>query len=250
MKDRTRGKPSKEKTIVKQCKINDFNAMIEEALEAMERVLLQRELDLKTWGEKEQTEFYTIFGSRGERLIDVDMPLRGISSVQKMTARELMLDCIRRLHWIKNQLTLDSFVNMIHGPANPQGVNGKPDTVKIFTAYVNSDRQDDFKIFIGINFTGRVNSKNVKTCMSTTGADSRVSTLCHEMSHFVKHYSNPYLGGMGTLDYESDGSKPKGNKDSSSAKGHLEGANILVKRQGVNVFNNAYNIEKYFEIEV
>jgi hypothetical protein len=60
-----------------------------------------------------------IFGSKGERILDIDMPIRGVSDIHKITAREVMQDCIRRLTWIKNQLTLDSFVNLIYDPDNP-----------------------------------------------------------------------------------------------------------------------------------
>lgn len=48
MKDKTIGKPSKNKTIINQCKINDFKVMIKETLDAIGKVLDQRKLDLKT----------------------------------------------------------------------------------------------------------------------------------------------------------------------------------------------------------
>lgn len=50
MSDTTKGKPSKNGKIINQCKINDFNAMIEETLQALEKVLEQREKDLNNWG--------------------------------------------------------------------------------------------------------------------------------------------------------------------------------------------------------
>lgn len=255
MSDKTKGNPSKNKTVINQCKINDFKVMIKETLESMDRVLTQRELDLKIWGEKEQDEFYTIFGSVGEHVLDIDMPVRGVSRIQKMTAREVMQDCIRRLCWIKRQLTLDSFINRIYDPDNPNDLHNSTlprdlRAPKTFAAYVSSSQQRDFKINIGINFTGRINDKNVRTCLANTGINSRVATLCHEMSHFEKNFVDPTLGGMETLDYESDGSKPLPNQDNSSYAGHLAGADKLVREGSKDVFNNSYNIERYFQIEV
>lgn len=255
MKDKTKGKPSKNKTIINQCKINDFKVMIKETLDAIGKVLDQRNLDLKTWGEKEQDEFYMIFGSKGERILDIDMPIRGVSDIYKITAREVMQDCIRRLTWIKNQLTLDSFVNLIYDPDNPSDstnstLSRAAGTPKTFAAFVKPSQQTDFKVYIGINFTGRINDRNVRTCGAVMGIDSRVATLCHELSHFEKNFVDPTSGGMGTLDYESDGSKPLPNQDNSSYEGHLAGADKLVRSGDKNVFNNAYNIERYFQIEV
>lgn len=255
MSDKTKGKPSRNKTIINQCKINDFKVMIKEALDAMFRVLEQRKIDLEKWGEKEQDEFYMIFGSKGERIIDMDMPVRGVSNIKSMTAREVMQDCVRRLTFINRQLTLDSFVNLIYDPDNPNAptnstVPRDPGTPKTFAAYVKPTQQTDYKIYIGINFTGRVTDRNIRTCNAVMGVDSRVATLCHEISHFEKNFVDPTLGGMGTLDYESDGSRPLPNQDNSSYKGHLAGADKLVRSGDENVFNNAYNIERYFQIEV
>lgn len=255
MNDKTKGKPSKNKTVINQCKINDFKVMIKETLDAINKVLEQRKFDLETWGEKEQDEFYIIFGSKGERILDIDMPIRGVSNIQKMTAREVMQDCIRRLIWIKGQLTLDSFINLIYDPDNPNDptnstVPREPGSPKTFAAYVKPSQQTDLKVYIGINFTGRVNNRNVRTCGAVMGVDSRVATLCHEISHFEKNFVDPSLGGMGTLDYESDGSRPLPNQDNSSYEGHLAGADKLVRSGDKNVFNNAYNIERYFQIEV
>ncbi|HBA6820088.1 TPA: hypothetical protein J1W43_003790 [Escherichia coli] len=257
MSDKTRGKPAKKTVIINQCKINDFDAMIKETLEAMDRVLKQREDDLTFWKEDEQkqNEFFQIFGSKGERVIQVDMPLRGKSNIVGMEAKDVMLDCIRRLKWIRSQLTPNSFINRIYDPDNPNDpTNSKlprdPKAPRTFAAYVNSEQQSDFQINIGINFTGRINDKNMRVCSTVMGARGRVSTLVHELSHFEKNFTNPTLGGMGTLDYEADGSKPLPNQDNSSYQGHLDGAALLVREKSEDVFNNSYNIEKYFEIEL
>lgn len=252
MRDTTKGKPEKVRNIVNQCKINDFRVMIKEAMNAFDKVLSKRKLDLETWGEKEQKEFYRIFGSRGDEIVNIDMPIRGISNIKSMTAREVMLDCIRRLVWIRGQLTVDSFINKINIHQDPIISSDSSDInlPKAFAAYVIPTQQKDFKIYIGINFTGRVNNNAIRNCAAVTGIDSRVATLCHEMSHFEKNFVDPTLGGMGTLDYESDGSKPLPNQDNSSYIGHLNGADKLVRTGNKNVFNNAYNIERYFQIVI
>lgn len=255
MNDFTKGKPTKKLKIVNQCKINDFRAMIKETLEAMDKVLAQRTNDLEVWGEKEQAEFYKIFGSRGERIIEVEMSLRGDHHKVKMTAREVMQDCIRRLRWIKEKLTLDDFINNIYDPDNPNDstnttIPRDPSMPETFAAFVNNELVKEYKVHIGINFTGRIKGKGIRTCATVTGIDSRVSTLCHEMSHFVKIFNDPQHGGMGTSDYDLNGMKPKTNTDNFSAEQHNKGATTLVKQASECVFDNAYNIERYFEIVV
>lgn len=251
MSDVTKGKPTKKLKIINQCKINDFRAMMEEALAAMDRVLVQRTKDLDAWGEKEQAEFYRIFGSKGERVIEVEMSLRGDGHKVKMTAREVMQDCIRRLKWLKGQMTLDDYINEIYDSDNSinNTTSSMSGVIRIFAAHVKEQKQSDYKVYIGINFTGRKKSGGIRTCASVTGVDSRVSTLCHEMSHFVKKYSDPEHGGMGTSDYDNTGRKPDPEeRDNWSAEQHKSGADMLVKLRSECVFDNAYNIERYFEI--
>lgn len=256
MNDFTKGKPTKKLKIVNQCKINDFRAMIKETLEAMDKVLAQRTNDLEVWGEKEQAEFYKIFGSRGERIIEVEMSLRGDHHKVKMMAREVMQDCIRRLKWIKEQLTLDDFINNIYDPDNPNDptnttIPRESGIPKTFSASVNAEEENDYKVKIGINFTGRLQGNRERRCATVTGVDSRVTTLCHEMSHFVKKFTDPTIGGMGTSDYNDKGLRPvPGQKDKWSILQHQLGAKEMIERGDPNVFDNAYNIEKYFEITV
>ncbi|WP_445336403.1 hypothetical protein [Citrobacter koseri] len=57
MNDKTKGKPSKNKTVINQCKINDFKVMIKETLDAINKVLEQRKLDLETWGRRNKMNF-------------------------------------------------------------------------------------------------------------------------------------------------------------------------------------------------
>ncbi|WBM70832.1 hypothetical protein OH773_00760 [Buttiauxella sp. WJP83] len=256
MSDTTDGKPTKKLKVVKQCKINDVQAMVKEAWEAMGKVLEQREKDLTiNWGETTQAEFLKIFGSEGKRKIEVELSLKGDHHKVKMTAREIMLDGIRRFIDLRELITLDDFINYIYDRDHPDAqINGKdprksgmPET---FTANVNGEQESDYKINIGINFIGRKGGNGFRACATVMGVDSRVATLCHEMSHFVKKWSDPSLGGMGTSDYDVDGNKPPRNVDDWTILDHQDGAAKMVSRGDPNVFDNAYNIEKYFEIEV
>ncbi|WP_330986295.1 MULTISPECIES: hypothetical protein [Enterobacterales] len=69
------------------------------------------------------------------------------------------------------------------------------------------------------------------------------------MSHFVKKYTDPEHGGMGTYDYDDKGKKPETKNDNWSTEQHNRGADTLVNKGREDVFNNAYNIERYFIID-
>ena len=226
---------SKDKVTINQCIKNDFKIMVQEAIDAMGRVLEQRKKDLETWAPENQDEFLKIYGSHGERIIPVEIFTRGISQVKNMTAREIMLDSIKRLAWIRKQLKIDDYVNMIDSP-------------KIFCAKVSSGQESNYKVYIGINFTGRLKNNGVRSCMNIMGEDSRVSTLCHEMSHFVKKFAAPSEGGMGTSDYDENCHKIQEGEDNSSYEEHKNGAEKMIKNGDQRVFDNAYNIERYFQI--
>jgi len=228
---------SKDKITINKCLKNDFKIMVREALDAMGHVLEQRKKDLETWTPEKQEEFYKIFGSRGERIIPVEISTRGVSQIQNMTAREIMLDGIKRLGWIREQLQIDDCVNMIDSP-------------KIFCAKVSSGQESDYKVYIGINFTGRLKVNGFRSCMSVMGEDSRTSTLFHEMSHFVKKFAAPSEGGMGTSDYDENCLKIQEGQDDSSYEQHKNGAEKMVRNGDPLVFDNAYNIEHYFQINV
>lgn len=255
MSDTTKGKPAKNKIIINQCKINDFKAMMDEASNAMDRVLEQRVKDLDSWGRKEQEEFYTIFGSRGERLVHVNVPIKGVKNIVEMKALDVMKDCVRRLKAIKETLTLDSYINQIYDPDNPDAPTNStlphdPSLPKTFCAYVNGEQQDNYQVKIGINFTGRI-SNGVRSCGKVMGIDSRVATLCHEISHFEKKFLDASLGGVGAGDYDINGRRlARGERDVWSNAQHAAGADLLVKNSDEKVFDNAYNLERYFQIKV
>lgn len=241
MKDRTTAKPSKEITVFRQCKINDYEAMIKETLEAMDKVLEQRKKDLDVWGEKEKNEFFTIFGIKGESIVHIDMPRRGVTSLVRMKAIDVMKDCINRLQHVRGTMGVSNFVNKINEPHE-------------VCAKVVGEPQDNYLIEIGINFVGRRkrgNNSDQRICLQVTGRDSRVATLCHELSHIPKKFSDPSQGGMGTSDYDSKGIRQSPyQEDKDSYKQHVAGATKLVNEGNELVFDNAYNIERYFEIEI
>lgn len=230
--------------------------MMKEASEAMDRVLAQREKDLKTWGYNEQEEFFKIFGSKGERLVHINMPIKGKENIVEMAAIDVIKDCIRRFRSIKKTLTQESYLNKIYDPDNPNASTNYSFPIeykgpKVFCAFVNPEQQEDYKINIGINFTGRKDSSGTRTCEKVMGIGSRVATLCHEISHFEKKYSNNNLGGMGTGDYDENGQKPLPTApDNLNYLQHLSIADDFVLRGDEKAFDHAYNIERYFQIVV
>lgn len=241
MNDKTVGKPklSKEQAVYNQCKINDFKAMMTDALNALDKVLDQRDLDLRVWGEKERNDFHTIFGTDGEKVVHIDMPIKGVPHIIEMKAVDVMRDCIRRIRYVRERMTVDSFINIINDPRE-------------VCAKVVGEPQQDYKVEIGINFVGRKNkNSNYRACSKVSGGDSQVSTLCHELSHIPKKWTNSKEGGMGTSDYDSKGIKQSPfDDDKESYYEHVIGACKLVNEQSELVFDNAYNIERYFEIAV
>ena len=64
-------------------------------LNALDKVLDQRDIDLRVWGEKERNDFHTIFGTDGEKVFHIDMPIKGVPHIIEMKAVDVMRDCIR-----------------------------------------------------------------------------------------------------------------------------------------------------------
>ncbi|MBB6118070.1 type VI secretion system secreted protein VgrG [Rahnella inusitata] len=92
-------------------------------------------------------------------------------------------------------------------------------------ASVNKTQDKDFIIDIGKKFG---NDK-------MRGRDSRVATLCHEMSHYGII--------LNTSDMTPSGNDPM----KTSPKDFQSFADNLVKKHDAGVMMNAYNIERYFE---
>ncbi|WP_049294102.1 hypothetical protein [Franconibacter helveticus] len=212
----TSGKPSKnEGNIIKQAVTNDFKKMMKEVYDEQGKVLQIREEELIRWNSKDQIEFKKIFGMDGNAVIDKN----------GHTAKEIMLDGVKRIKAIHKGLDITDFINHTD------------DKGMIYAANVNASKDSNYTINIGPRFLKQ----------SVTGKDSRVSTLCHEMSHFIKH--EPFKldstqGGMNTND-----DNPKHDYDHQyPERVYVNYATELVNKHSKDVFNNAYNIERYFEI--
>ncbi|EKK5245904.1 peptidase M35 [Cronobacter sakazakii] len=104
--------------------------------------------------------------------------------------------------------------------------NFKPTNENVH-AHVIGTQDQNFEIYIGKKF--------VKDKM--TGHDSRVATLCHEMSHYG-------------IIFNSDDVPPPGKDPlQTTPKQFQEQANSMVSKGSTGVMQNAYNLERYFEIE-
>ena len=75
-----------------------------------------------------------------------------------------------------------------------------------------------------------------------TGKDSKVSSLCHELTHLVRYGPKGMYGGMQSEDMPVD-------KELQNAKEYDIFADKLIKKTDMTLFENAYNIERYFEID-
>ncbi|HDS8446808.1 TPA: peptidase M35, partial [Escherichia coli] len=162
--NQTSGQPKPEpEECVKEQKITDhFKIMIDKARKAQKLVLIKRADDLLRWGAQEEYDFSKIFGVKGNK--EVNIRKYGHNTGRRMNARFLMMDGVRRLMIIANDLTMSSFINYT-------GCNE-------FAAFVSPSKDMPYIINIGAKFEYRDGKKN-----PVTGKDSHVATLCHEMSH-------------------------------------------------------------------
>lgn len=136
---------------------------------------------------------------------------RRIFGISDDKARDWILDGVKKMLKLNGELSAKNF---------------KP-TLENVHAYVVGTQDKDYEIFIGKKF--------VKDKM--TGHDSRVATLCHEMSHY------------GFILNSSDVPPQGKNPLQTSPKQFQEQANLMVSKGDTGVMQNAYNIERYFEIE-
>lgn len=130
-----------------------------------------------------------------------------------MQARIFMVDGVRRIMKISNE----------------------------FAAYIEPNLDPPYIVNKGKNFEPRGGKKN-----SVTGEDSHVSTLCHEMSHIFWYWKNTDDGVMWTQDYTAIDRFATSMEDEISYTKHIKLANNLVRLHKDQLFENAYNIEKYF----
>lgn len=150
-----------------------------------------------------------------------------------------MKEGVNRLMFLCSQLHVDDPIigsDIVHG----NFVN-KTDN-NIATANVTADQT------YGLNpalyrTTLKINIFQNFVCKPLTGPGSQVSSLCHELSHFYRYGKNGIYGGMGTDDMPTTGGFAK-------AKAYIETANSLKRAGSQYVFKNAYNIERYFELQL
>lgn len=216
---------------IKHQKITDkFKIMMCKAHKAQRMVLLKRADDLLLWGANEQNDFSGIFKFKGEDYINIRK--YGENTGKRLQARMLMMDGIRRMMTISNGFTMESFRD--YTKCNE------------FAAFVEPQLDPPYIVNIGMNFEYRNEIKN-----AVTGAgDSYVSTLCHEMSHIWWCWKNNQEGGMWTQDYTGISKFATSKKDEVSYSKHISVANELVASKKEQLFENAYNIERYFQIKL
>nr|WP_250854459.1 hypothetical protein [Escherichia coli] len=95
------------------------------------------------WGAQEEYDFSKIFGVKGNK--EVNIRKYGHNTGRRMNARFLMMDGVRRLMIIANDLTMSSFINYT-------GCNE-------FAAFVSPSKDMPYIINIGAKFEYRDGKK-------------------------------------------------------------------------------------------
>lgn len=254
----------KQKECVKEFIVTDqFKVMMDNVFSETKKVLIKRYNNLKNWTDIDKKEFSDIFGVCGDKTkITSGYIEKGQKEKQSeiISAHDFMLNSVLRLMEIYNNISVDNrvfkngenlygnFINNTHikdGSARvnedqtigltPEGDKTQPiekETSKgKVTIYHNGYNEQ-----LRIEILQRFKKKPI------WGHNSRISTLCHELSHFSRYcVDGKHYGGMGTKDSPTETYDP--NFD-------YEGyADSLVSKHDPAVFENAYNIEKYFEIK-
>lgn len=258
-KKSTEGQTSSEDKNLQEAIVSDqFKKIIDEAFGKTKSILKKRYDNLTKEWDSYKDEFSSVFGIDGEDIILVSyytpgqqidpdyVPRtpRNTPSKMEITAHQFMIDGVKRLMDICERLYIDnreydrawrfdrygSFINETALTLGAARV-GKGQTLNALPSqYKERIHIEILHRFIEIT--------------RVTGRDSRVSTLCHELSHLVIYKENGiYYGGMGTDDILPKGvSRTNGN--------YTNYADTLREKKSKQVFNNAYNIEKYFEIKI
>ncbi|EAV1733882.1 peptidase M35 [Salmonella enterica] len=217
------------KECVKEQQITDhFKIMINKARRAQKMVLIKRADDLLSWGAQEEVDFSNIFGVKGNKIIKVRK--YGQDSGKRMPARFLMIDGVRRLMILANDLAIDNYKDFTK--------------CNEYAAFVSPGMDVPYIINIGGNFEYRQGRKQ-----SISGKESQVATLCHEMSHLQWYYKDNNKGGMWTQDYISLKEFATSRANEISYEAHVQVANVLFRSGNDQIFENAYNIERYFEVK-
>lgn len=254
----SRGITQKSKVCIKEFKVTDkFKVMITKAFEETKRVLDIRANDLKAWTPAHEKEFVNIFGLSGETTITINYYLPGQKADvnnhltalnREMTAYNFIKGGVDRMIAICNSLEIadrvdESINKVLYGnfsnqTDNPRGsarvsqrqtlhINLKDDK------YRNKSQEEKLKAAYREGLT--IDILQNFTCKGVSGKNSQVSTLCHELSHFLTIWDGEqYYGGLSSNDL-GEGRE-------------FTNATELKNSHNPKVFENAYNIEKYFEI--
>lgn len=226
-------KSSRSASSVKHCVAevqitNVFKEKVLLAHFAQQKILDVRLRNLSEWTKNDKEEFKKIFGLDGNKIIKKNITMNGKVIDDSKEANMLMKDGIERIKKINSQMIRVVCEKRLCFYIN-NTICGN------FFAVVDKYRDRNYEIAIGGKFFNH----------SLFGKDSQVSTLCHEMSHFVESGLGGISGGMGTDDLNKDGLPI----DASPTE-HNNAANNFVRTHNPIVFRNAYNIERYFEISL
>ncbi|HCD2802472.1 TPA: hypothetical protein ACWQLM_001071 [Escherichia coli] len=236
------GTAEKKEECVKEFIVPDkFKKMMDDAFNATKSVLKKRAKNLKDWTENDKQEFSQIFGVSGDVIITSTYFAKRVADKlsENVDARTFMIDGVNRMIMICDSISVESrscqngvnlygnFINNTHiFPGSARVNNG-------ITIGLSPDQyKETLRIEILQNFKKKPFS----------GRESHVSTLCHELSHFCRYFiDGKHCGGMGTDDVPTEEFDPNFR--------YTGYARDLVKAHDLMVFKNAYNIERYFEIE-
>lgn len=232
----------KQKECAKEFIVSDkFKKMMDTVFEAANRVLKTRYNNITRWNKDDQEEFLKIFGVPGNTIITSKYSAKNESSFlsEEVEARVFMQEGIQRL------LTMCEKISV--------GTRKCKDGINLYGNFVNnthispgSARVEETQT-IGLspdNYAEKLRIEilhNFEAKKNLFGHNSRVSTLCHELSHFCRYYvDEKHCGAFGSKDSPTKEFNPNYNYDGY--------ASDLVRAHDSAVFMNAYNIERYFEI--
>lgn len=257
----TKGTSEKKKLCVKETKVtNQFKKMMDEALEATQKLLEQRQKDLseKGWNVDKQEEFFKIFGVNGSTLITVDSKEER-DKVRKIRNNDKAPENLPPMDpYVEKRDNITAYIYMREGVdrlvemLTKISVKSPLDaSARIHVNFVNqTDISDGSANVSGDQTLGlnpesygnvlKINIQQNFVCKPLMGFESQVSTLCHELSHFFRSQDNNH-GGLGTDDMPVSGGFSKNKPYNSNASDLKNSGNQ-------DVFKNAYNIERYFEL--
>ncbi|HDS8835162.1 hypothetical protein [Escherichia coli] len=258
-----RGSSSGENQKTEQCiqefqVTNQFKKMMKESLEEQKKVIDKRVKTLTHWSDEAEDEFRRIFGVPSEKIITIKFKLNGEVTKETKSARAVIQEAVDRMKFICDKLSADKGeckeVTFIDKYLDSNDNYYDKDVTKWKCGnFVNSTDNDAYTAnvtpdhIIGVSPDKYVDVVTIRigqrfVCKPMTGKDSKVSSLCHELTHLVRYGPNGMYGGMQSEDMPVD-------KELQNAKEYDIFADKLIKNKDIILFENAYNIERYFEID-